>query len=50
VLIDRGRRELPIQPDFVGLHTDTEAHHVVKVKLKEIDGVDEVVLDDRNNH
>lgn len=48
VLVDRGRRELPIQPDFVGLRTDTEAHHVVKVKLKEIDGVDEVVLDDRN--
>lgn len=46
VLVDRGRRELPIQPDFVGLHTDTEAHHVVKVKLTEVDGVDEVALDD----
>ena len=31
VLVDRGGRELPIQPDFVGLHADTEAHHVVRV-------------------
>lgn len=46
VLVDRGRRELPIQPDFVGLHTDTEAHHEVKVKLTEVDGVDEVALHD----
>lgn len=46
VLVDRGRRELPIQPDFVGQHIDTEAHHNVKVRLDEIDGTDEVVLDD----
>lgn len=49
VLVDRGLRELPIQPDFVGLRTDTESHHVVRVMLKETDGVDEVVLDDRGN-
>lgn len=48
VLVDRGRRELPIQGDFVGLHTDTEEHHVVKVRLTEVDGVDEVVLYDRS--
>lgn len=47
VLVDRGLRELPIQPDYVGLRTDTEPHHVVKVKLTEVDGVDEVELDDR---
>lgn len=47
VLVDRGRRELPIQADFVGLHEDTEAHHIVKVKLKEVDGSDEVELHDR---
>jgi pyrimidine operon attenuation protein/uracil phosphoribosyltransferase len=46
VLIDRGRRELPIQADFVGRHTDTEAHHIVKVKLIEVDGIDEVELHD----
>lgn len=49
VLVDRGRRELPIQPDFVGLRTDTEAHHNVKVKLVETDGVDEVELYDRSS-
>lgn len=48
VLVDRGRRELPIQPDFVGLRTDTEAHHIVKVKLVETDGLDEVELYDRS--
>ncbi len=47
VLVDRGRRELPIQPDFVGLRTDTEAHRVVQVKLAETDGVDEVEIGDR---
>jgi pyrimidine operon attenuation protein/uracil phosphoribosyltransferase len=49
VLIDRGGRELPIQPDFVGLHTDTEPHHDVRVKLAEVDGVDEVELHDRSD-
>jgi pyrimidine operon attenuation protein/uracil phosphoribosyltransferase len=49
VLVDRGGRELPIQPDFVGLRTDTEAHHDVKVKLVEVDGVDEVQLYDRSD-
>ncbi len=47
VLVDRGRRELPIQPDFVGLRTDTEAHHDVAVRLVETDGIDEVQLYDR---
>ncbi|MEW6251052.1 MAG: bifunctional pyr operon transcriptional regulator/uracil phosphoribosyltransferase PyrR [Planctomycetota bacterium] len=46
VLVDRGRRELPIQPDFVGLRTDTEPHHVVQVKLAETDGQDEVEIYD----
>jgi pyrimidine operon attenuation protein/uracil phosphoribosyltransferase len=44
VLVDRGGRELPVQPDFVGLRTDTEPHHVVNVKLDEVDEVDEVEL------
>lgn len=50
VLVDRGRRELPIQPDFVGLRTDTEAHHIVNVKLRETDGADEVELNDAGGH
>jgi pyrimidine operon attenuation protein/uracil phosphoribosyltransferase len=44
VLVDRGWRELPIQPDFVGLATPTSAGNIVKVKLSEVDGVDEVEL------
>ncbi len=47
VLIDRGLRELPIQADFVGLRTDTEPHHLVDVKLVEVDGTDEVELNGR---
>lgn len=47
VLIDRGLRELPIQPDFVGLRTDTEPHHIVHVRLTEVDGEDKVELHDR---
>lgn len=48
VLIDRGWRELPIQPDFVGQRVDTTAEQIVKVKVAEFDGTDEVVLDDRS--
>jgi pyrimidine operon attenuation protein/uracil phosphoribosyltransferase len=44
VLIDRGWRELPIQPDFVGRHVDTRPENIVKVKLVEVDEVDEVEL------
>lgn len=44
VLVDRGWRELPIQPDFVALRTETAADNIVKVKLVEVDGVDEVEL------
>ena len=42
VLIDRGHRELPIRPDYVGKNLPTSQHQVIKVKLKEIEGVDEV--------
>lgn len=44
VLVDRGWRELPIQPDFVALTTSTSAENIVKVKLVEVDGVDGVEL------
>ena len=50
VLVDRGGRELPIQPDFVGLTlTDVPADHEVKVRLRETDGVDEIVVEPRNH-
>ncbi len=37
VLIDRGLREFPIQPDFVGRTLPTKAHERVRVRLQEID-------------
>lgn len=45
VLIDRGHRELPIRADYVGKNVPTARSEVVEVKLKEVDGRDEVVLD-----
>lgn len=44
VLVDRGHRELPIRPDFVGKNVPTARDEDVSVRLAEVDGVDEVVL------
>ncbi len=44
VLIDRGCRELPIRPDYVGKILTTNTKEMVSVKLKEVDGKDEVVI------
>ena len=44
VLIDRGHRELPIRPDYVGQNLPTAVTDHVTVRLEEIDGVDEVIL------
>ncbi len=44
VLVDRGRRELPIRADFSGLTLQTSADEHVNVYLNEIDGKDEVLL------
>ena len=44
VLVDRGHRELPIRPDFVGKNLPTSRDELVKVRLKETDGTDEVLL------
>ncbi|MFQ5429859.1 MAG: bifunctional pyr operon transcriptional regulator/uracil phosphoribosyltransferase PyrR [Phycisphaerae bacterium] len=41
VLVDRGGRELPIQPDFVGIRTSNEARHVT-VRLRETAGTDAI--------
>ena len=43
VLVDRGHREIPVQPDVVGLHVTTEYDEHVCVRLEPIDRVDEVV-------
>lgn len=42
VLIDRGHRELPIRPDYVGKNVPTSLAEVISVKFKEIDGVTNV--------
>ena len=44
VLIDRGHRELPIQPDYVGLTLETDRMDHVLVRLKNTDGEDAVEL------
>ena len=44
VLVDRGHRELPIRPDYVGKNLPTALKERISVRLQEIDGVDEVVL------
>ncbi|MDD5573214.1 MAG: bifunctional pyr operon transcriptional regulator/uracil phosphoribosyltransferase PyrR [Candidatus Hydrothermia bacterium] len=44
VLVERGHRELPICPDFVGKSITTTKNEIVKVKVKEVDGVNEVVV------
>jgi len=44
VLVDRGHRELPIRPDFVGKNVPTSQKEIIKVKIKEIDGAEEVVV------
>ncbi|MEA3424040.1 MAG: bifunctional pyr operon transcriptional regulator/uracil phosphoribosyltransferase PyrR [Bacillota bacterium] len=44
VLVDRGHRELPIRADFIGKNVPTSLKEVIKVRLKEIDSVDEVVI------
>jgi pyrimidine operon attenuation protein/uracil phosphoribosyltransferase len=46
-LVDRGRRELPIQPDVVGVSVDTTARESVRVMLAERGEVDRVVLRER---
>jgi pyrimidine operon attenuation protein/uracil phosphoribosyltransferase len=45
VLVDRGHRELPIKADYVGKNLPTSPKQSVQVRLREIDGVDEVLLE-----
>ena len=44
VLVDRGHRELPIKADYVGKNVPTSRQESVQVRLRELDGVDEVLL------
>ncbi len=44
VLADRGHRELPFRPDYVGKNLPTSRAEHVHVRLRELDGVDEVAI------
>ena len=44
-LVDRGHRELPIRADFIGKNVPTAPAERVRVRLTEVDGRDEVVID-----
>ena len=44
VLADRGHRELPIRPDYVGKNLPTSRHERVNVRVDELDDVDEVAI------
>ena len=44
VMVDRGHRELPIRPDFVGKNIPTALIQQVQVRLAEIDGEDGVYV------
>ena len=45
VLADRGHRELPIRPDYVGKNLPTARDERVNVRVEELDGIDEVAID-----
>jgi pyrimidine operon attenuation protein / uracil phosphoribosyltransferase len=44
-LVDRGHRELPIKADYVGKNLPTSLKQSVQVRLQEIDGTDEIVVE-----
>lgn len=44
VMVDRGHRELPIRPDYVGKNVPTSRFEVISVEVVEFDGVDRVSL------
>ena len=46
VLVDRGHRQLPIRPDFVGKNLPTSLEQQVRVQLREVDGADLVAIEE----
>jgi pyrimidine operon attenuation protein/uracil phosphoribosyltransferase len=46
VLVDRGHRQLPIRADYVGKNLPTAMSERISVKLSDVDGIDEVVIED----
>jgi len=49
VLIDRGHREMPIQPDYVGISLDTRRLDHVLVSLEGTDGLDQIQIVEKQN-
>ncbi|NNU28739.1 bifunctional pyr operon transcriptional regulator/uracil phosphoribosyltransferase PyrR [Isoptericola sediminis] len=49
-LVDRGHRELPIRPDFVGKNLPTSTSERVRVLLSEVDGVEDAVVISGREH
>ncbi len=49
VLIDRGHRELPISPDYVGKNIPTSRKEWINVELRELDGFDRVSIAEEIN-
>lgn len=49
VLVDRGHRELPVRADYAGKNIPTSQKETVEVRLLEADGVDEVVIVEKDN-
>ncbi|MDB5053584.1 MAG: bifunctional pyr operon transcriptional regulator/uracil phosphoribosyltransferase [Bacilli bacterium] len=45
VLVDRGHRELPIRPDYVGKNVPTSKMEEIEVMLEEVDDIDQVLID-----
>ncbi|WP_119697895.1 bifunctional pyr operon transcriptional regulator/uracil phosphoribosyltransferase PyrR [Microbacterium halotolerans] len=46
ILVDRGHRELPIRPDFIGKNLPSARSERVNVRLAEVDGVDDVTIEE----
>jgi pyrimidine operon attenuation protein/uracil phosphoribosyltransferase len=44
VIVDRGHRELPIRPDYVGKNLPTSRNERIQVQLVEVDEVDQILL------
>ena len=50
VLVDRGHRELPVRPDYIGKNIPTSVQERVNVRVEEIDGLDEVTIGPAPEH
>ncbi|MBN1892832.1 MAG: bifunctional pyr operon transcriptional regulator/uracil phosphoribosyltransferase PyrR [Clostridiales bacterium] len=46
IMVDRGHRQLPVRADYVGKNVPTSNSESIRVELKEVDGIDRVVLCD----